>query len=74
MQEDVSHAEIYARLLAVENKVDVINQHTKDVIDAFTAAKGAFTVLEFIAKIAKPLLWIGGLIAAIGAMWSNYKP
>lgn len=74
MQEEVTHAEIYARLLAVENKVDVINQHTKDVIDAFNAAKGAFTVLEFIAKIAKPLLWIGGLVVAIGAMWSNYKP
>ncbi len=40
----------------------------------FNAARGAFTVLEFIAKIAKPLLWIGGLVAAIGAMWSNYKP
>jgi len=35
MQEDVTHAEIYARLIAVENKVDTINQHTQDVVEAF---------------------------------------
>lgn len=74
MAEEVTHAEIYARLIEVESKVDCINQRTQDVVDAFNAARGAFTVLEFIAKIAKPLLWIGGLVAAIGAMWSNYKP
>lgn len=73
MQEEVTHAEIYARLIEVEAKVDRINQRTQDVVDAFNAARGAFTVLEFIAKIAKPLLWIGGLVAAIGALWSNYK-
>lgn len=74
MADEVTHAEIYARLIEVESKVDCINQRTQDVVDAFNAARGAFTVLEFIAKIAKPLLWIGGLVAAIGAMWSNYKP
>lgn len=74
MAEEVTHAEIYERLITVETKVDCINQRTQDVVDAFNAARGAFTVLEFIAKVAKPLLWIGGLVAAIGAMWSNYKP
>ncbi|CAB4160567.1 hypothetical protein UFOVP729_2 [uncultured Caudovirales phage] len=74
MQEDVSHAEIYARLIAVEHKVDAINQQTKDVVEAFNAARGAFAALEFLAKIAKPLLWIAALVAAIGAFWSNYKP
>lgn len=74
MQEDVSHAEIYARLIAVEHKVDAINQQTKDVVEAFNAARGAFAALEFIAKIAKPLLWIAALVAAVGAFWSNYKP
>jgi hypothetical protein len=73
MQEDVSHAEIYARLIAVEHKVDTINQHTQDVVEAFNAAKGAFTALEFIAKIAKPILWIGALCTSIGLIWSNYK-
>jgi hypothetical protein len=74
MKEDVSHAEIYARLIAVEHKVDAINQQTKDVVEAFNAARGAFAALEFLAKIAKPLLWIAALVAAVGAFWSNYKP
>jgi hypothetical protein len=74
MAEEVTHAEIYERLVAVEGKVDCIQQNTKDVVDAFNAARGAFAVLEFLAKIAKPLLWIGGLFAAVTAIWSNYKP
>lgn len=74
MAEEVTHAEIYERLIAVESKVDCIQQNTKDVVDAFNAARGAFAVLEFLAKIAKPLLWIAGLVAAIGTFWSNYKP
>lgn len=74
MQEDVSHAEIYARLIAVEHKVDSINQRTQDVVDAFNAARGAFAALEFLAKIAKPILWIAALVAAFSAFWSNYKP
>jgi len=74
MAEEVTHAEIYDRLIAVESKVDCIQQNTKDVVDAFNAARGAFAVLEFLAKIAKPLLWIGGLFAAVTAIWSSYKP
>jgi hypothetical protein len=74
MQGDVSHAEIYARLIAVEHKVDSINQRTQDVVDAFNAARGAFAALEFLAKVAKPILWIAALVAAFSAFWSNYKP
>jgi hypothetical protein len=74
MAEEVTHAEIYERLVAVESKVDCINQNTKDVVDAFNAARGAFAVLEFLAKVAKPILWISGLVAAVTAFWSNYKP
>jgi hypothetical protein len=74
MAEEVTHAEIYERLVAVESKVDCINQNTKDVVDAFNAARGAFAVLEFLAKVAKPILWIAGLVAAVTAFWSNYKP
>lgn len=73
MPDEITHAEIYSRLIEVENKVDEINKRTKDVVDAFSAAKGAFTVLEFIAKIAKPLLWIGALCTSVGLIWSNYK-
>jgi hypothetical protein len=69
---EVSHNEIYERLIAVESKVDKVAQDTKDVVDAFHAAQGAFLVLEWLAKAAKPILFIGGLIAATMA-WINHK-
>lgn len=72
-QVDVSHREIYDRLLAVEAKVDKIERATADVVSAFNAAQGAFTVLEWLGKLAKPILWIGGLVTAAGIIWQNFK-
>ena len=70
---DITHREIYDRLVAVEAKVDGIAGNTKDVVNAFAAAQGAFTVLETLSKLAKPLLWIGGLIAALVTFWDHLK-
>jgi hypothetical protein len=70
---DVTHKEIYDRLVAVEVKVDAIASGTKDVVAAFAAAQGAFTVLETLSKLAKPLLWIGGLVTAVVAFWDHFK-
>lgn len=71
--EEVSHKEIYDRLIAVESKVDKVAKDTEDVVTAFKAASGAFAVLEWLAKVAKPLLWIGATVAAFGAMFHNYN-
>ena len=71
--EDVTHREIYDRLIAVESKVDKLNQETAEVVKAFSAAQGAFTVLEWIAKAAKPLLWIAGVVTAFSFMISEYR-
>lgn len=70
---EVSHREIYDRLMAVELKVDKIETNTEGMVAAFHAAQGAFTVLEFLAKIAKPLLIVGGFLAAVGAAWTQIK-
>jgi hypothetical protein len=70
---DITHREIYDRLVAVETKVDGIAGNTKDVVAAFAAAQGAFTVLETLSKLAKPLLWLGGLFAATAAFWDHFK-
>ena len=70
---DITHREIYDRLVAVETKVDTISGDTKDVVAAFAAAQGAFTVLETLSKLAKPLLWIGGLVAAVITFWDHLK-
>jgi len=70
---NITHKEIYDRLVAVEVKVDALGESTKDVVAAFAAAQGAFKVLETLSKLAKPLLWIGGLIAAIAVFIQDFK-
>jgi hypothetical protein len=64
--EDVTHAQIYERLCAVEAKVDKLDKSTEAVVVAFNAASGAFVVLEWLARAVKPILVIG---AFCGAIW-----
>ena len=70
--EEVTHEQIYERLLAVETKVDAIDKNTSGLVEAIDAAKGAVKVLNWIASIAQPVLWIGGLILAAGAVWQTW--
>lgn len=56
--EDVTHRQIYERLVEVEKKVDDIDRNTIKVVEAFDSVQGAFTVLGWIAAVAKPVLWI----------------
>jgi len=72
MDEKVTHEQIYERLLAVETKVDEIDKNTKGLVEAIDALQGAFKVLNWIASIAKPILWVGGLIMAAGAVWQTF--
>jgi hypothetical protein len=64
--EEVTHAQIYERLCAVEAKVDKLDKSTEAVVVAFNAAAGAFTVLEWLARAVKPILVIA---AFCGAIW-----
>ena len=73
MEKEVSHAEIYARLMLVEEKVDRIDQNTQGVVSAFQAASGAFLVLETLGKLAKPILYISGLCVAATIYWQTFK-
>ena len=72
MTEEVTHKQIYDRLLAVEDKVDTIDKNTSGLVEAIDAAKGAVKVLNWIASIAQPVLWIGGLVIAAGAVWQTW--
>lgn len=65
--DEVSHKEIYDRLVQVEQKVDILDSNTKDMVKAFNAASGAFTVLEWLAKAVKPILIVGAFFGAIYA-------
>lgn len=70
-QQDISHKEIYDRLLVVEQAVQSLTSNTTDMVTAFNAAKGAFTALEWIGKVIKPLILIGTFLAGIAAYWSH---
>ena len=72
MENEVTHKQIYDRLVEVENKVDSIDQNTKGLVEAIKAANGAVKVLNWIASIAQPVLWIGGLVIAAGAVWQTW--
>ena len=72
MEDQVTHSQIYERLLAVESKVDSIDQNTKGLVEAMKALDGAFKVLGWVASAAKPILWVGGLIMAAGAIWQTW--
>lgn len=69
--EDISHKEIYDRLVQVEQKVDTIDANTKNMVSAFNAASGAFTVLEWLAKAVKPILIVGAFFGAIYAAFTH---
>ena len=73
MTPEDSHSVIYDRLLAVESKVDKVAQDTVNVVAAFHAAQGAFTVLEWIAKAAKPLIWLCSLLAALSMVAHDFR-
>jgi hypothetical protein len=70
--EEVTHAQIYARLVEVEAKVDSIDKNTKGIVEAMDALQGAFKVLGWVASASKPILYIGGLIMAAGAVWQTW--
>ena len=71
MENEVSHKQIYDRLLTVEAKVNDIDKNTKGLVEAIDAMQGAIKVLGWIASAAKPILWIGGLVVAAGAVWQS---
>jgi hypothetical protein len=73
VEKEVSHAEIYARLILVEEKVDRIDKNTEGVVAAFQAASGAFLVLETLGKLAKPILYVSGVCVALAVYWQAMK-
>ena len=70
---DVTHREIYDRLIKVEAKVDSLDKKTTEVVTAFDAAKGAFLVLEWIGRIAKPIIWVIGISAVLITAYEKFK-
>jgi len=64
--EEVSHKDIYDRLVAVEAKVDKIDTQTAEVVSAFQNAKGAFIALDWLSRFAGKIIKVAAFIAAVG--------
>lgn len=64
--EEVSHKQIYDRLVAVESKVDKIDKQTAEVVSAFQNAKGAFIALDWLARFSGKILKIAAFMTAFG--------
>jgi len=73
MDEKITHEQIYARLCAVETKVDQIDNNTKALVEGFNAVQGAFKVLGWISVIAKPIIWIVGVLGALSFLSEYFK-
>ena len=48
-------------------------ENTRDLVEFFTAFKGAFRVLEYIGKLAKPLGYIAAVGTAVTGLWATFK-
>ena len=70
---NITHEQIYDELCIVKDKVDKLQNDTAAVVTAFEAARGAFLVLDWIAKIAKPIIIVVGFIAGVATVWHNHK-
>jgi hypothetical protein len=64
--EEVSHKQIYDRLVAVEAKVDKIDTQTAEVVSAFQNAKGAFIALDWLSRFAGKIIKVAAFCAALG--------
>jgi hypothetical protein len=64
--EEVSHKDIYDRLVAVESKVDKIDNNTQEVVSAFQSAKGAFIALDWLSRFAGKIIKVAAFCAALG--------
>ena len=50
-----------------------VASNTTDVVEAFRAASGAFKVLEYIGKAARPMFWLISVVAGATAFWTTVK-
>lgn len=50
-----------------------VETNTSDLVEAFSNLKGAFKVLNWIGKMAKPLGYIVAFLAAVASLYTALK-
>lgn len=66
-------SDIMDRLRVVEGKVDGLHDETRGMVKAFEAANGAFVMLEWLSKLAKPILWVVAAATVLLAMVDGFN-
>lgn len=61
------------RIQALETAVEHLSGQIESLVHILAAAQGFFAVLEFLGRIMKPLLFLGGIAAAIAAAVNKAK-
>lgn len=64
------HVDLKAALHDNNQMTSQVKANTDEIVEFFGAAKGAFTVLSWLGKVAK---WVTAIAAAAGVVWALVK-
>lgn len=67
---ETAHQEMKVNLEANTRVTQAVKANTDEIVEFFASAKGAFTVLGWLGKVAK---WVTAIAAAAGAVWALTK-
>ena len=69
-----------ARMLRIEQGLqantaatEAIRDSTAELVEVFRAMQGAFRVLNWLGRLARPLSYIAALVAAGAGLWASIK-
>ena len=70
---DIRMSAVERDLSANTSATREIVDNTRDLLDAFDALQGAFKVLGWIGRGARPLGWIAAAVAACAGAWAALR-
>jgi len=62
-----------AHLTQSKETMEKFIEKVEGLLEAFQALQGAWKVLEFIGKLAKPIAFLGAFLGALSLYWSKLK-
>lgn len=72
-QGDERMARIEGDVATLRADLRALREQLAELLEFFQAMKGAFKVLNWLGKLAKPFIYIVGLATAIAGLWAALK-
>lgn len=66
-------AKLRGELAANTKATKQLEENTKEIVEFFRAVQGALKVLNWLARVAKPLGYIAGAVSAAIGLWAAWK-